>query len=362
MNLKRPLAALGTAVVAVLGLVGCSTELPGRDTGLSIVVTTTQLGDLTREVAGDDAAVTQLLKPNTSAHSFDPSAADLLALSRADVLVMNGAGLEPWLEGAISASGFDGQVFDASHAVALREGHDDHDHGHDTDHGHDDDHGDSAADSAEHDEHEGHADAAADGAATAGSDQVADPHLWTSIRNAIRIVDELAHTLEALDAPRAEAYIERGHAYAHRLEALDEWTTEQIDRVPAEQRLIVSNHDSLGYFNADYGITYVGAVIPSFDDSAELSASDIDALVAAIRASGAKAVFAEASLSPKAAETIAREAGVRVFAGADALYVDSLGPAGSPAGTYIGAQVHNVERILQSWGVEAAPPPAEVRE
>jgi len=102
-------------------------------------------------------------------------------------------------------------------------------------------------------------------------------------------------------------------------------------------------------------------VIPSFDDNAEPSASEIDQLVTRIRATGVKAVFSEASISPKAADTIARQAGVTVYSGDDALYGDSLGPAGSDGATYIASQLHNVRLILESWGVTPTVVPADLR-
>jgi zinc/manganese transport system substrate-binding protein/manganese/iron transport system substrate-binding protein len=120
----------------------------------------------------------------------------------------------------------------------------------------------------------------------------------------------------------------------------------------------VANHDALGYFNAAYGITYVGSVIPSFDDNAEPSAAQIDKLVDAIKDSGVKAVFSEASVNPKAAKTIAEEAGVTVYSGEGALYVDSLGPKGSDGETYISSQIHNASAILKSWGVTPSAVPA----
>ena len=92
----------------------------------------------------------------------------------------------------------------------------------------------------------------------------------------------------------------------------------------------MTNHDAFTYFVDAYDITFVGSVIPSFDDNAEPSAAEIDDLVAKIRATGVQAVFSEASISPKAAETIADEAGVTVYSGDDALYGDSLGVEGSP--------------------------------
>jgi len=93
---------------------------------------------------------------------------------------------------------------------------------------------------------------------------------------------------------------------------------------------------------------FVGSVIPSFDSSAELSGRDLRDLVAKIKATGVKAVFSETSLPPKTAETIAREAGVKVVEGQDALYGDALGPAGSDGDTYLKMVRHNTATIVHN--------------
>lgn len=346
MPVKKPFAALALTVASTLALVGCAAtgDAPSDTGGISVVATTTQLADFAREVAGEAATVTGLLKSNTSAHGFDPSPADLITLGSADVLVMNGGGLEPWLDAAVSASGFAGTVIDSSDALEERI------------------HAAEEQADAAHPDEEPAATDAAEGAEADHDHADGDPHYWTSIRNASVIVRGIIDALERADASNAEDYRANGQRYLDRLEGLDEWAAAQFSRVPEGERLLVTNHDSLGWFAADYGITVVGAVIPGFDDSAEIAAADIDRLVAAIRESGAKAVFAEASLSPKAAQRIADEAGVRVFTGEDALIVDSLGPAGSATATYLSAQAHNVTVMMRGFGVEADAVPSDLGE
>jgi zinc/manganese transport system substrate-binding protein/manganese/iron transport system substrate-binding protein len=319
-------------VAASIALSGCSSEPSGDAAGsdLKIVATTTQIADFTRNVVGDTAGVslTQLIQPNQSAHSYDPSAADLTALGAADVLVINGVGLEEWLGNAIDASGFNGLTIDASHDVTVlgsTVGADPTDHG---------------------------------TAAPAGD---GDPHIWTDVHNAETIVATIEQGLVDVDPADAAAFEANAAGYSSKLVALDGWIRSNVDTVPAAERLLVSNHDALGYYTAAYGITYVGSVISSFDDNAEPSAAAMDALVAAIKAAGVKAVFSEASLSPKTADTIAREAGVTVYSGADALYVDSLGPAGGEGDTYLKAQIHNSTLILESWGVTPTALPADLQ-
>ncbi|HYI31928.1 MAG TPA: metal ABC transporter substrate-binding protein [Glaciibacter sp.] len=341
MPITKPrLAALAAAsAAAVLILAGCSAapadagQANGSGDGLSVVATTTQVADFTRNVVGDTpgTSVTQLIQPNQSAHSYDPSAADLAVLAEADVLVINGVGLESWLDDAIEASGFDGATVDADHGVVIQDadGHEDETESSETETG-----------EAGHDHSSG------------------NPHIWTDVQNAQAMVTTIADGLASASDAHADAFRASADAYTGKLAELDAWIRANVDTVPAPSRLLVANHDALGYFTAAYGITYVGSIIPSFDDNAEPSAAQIDELVSAIKKAGVTAVFSEASVSPKTARTIAGEAGVEVFSGEDALYVDSLGPDGSPGETYISSQVHNVTAILRSWGVSPSPVPA----
>lgn len=329
-------ATIAAAIGAALALTGCV----GDDNGLGgvaaqlgtlrVVATTTQVADFTREIAGDGASVTQLIQPNQSAHSYDPSAADLMALSKADVLVQNGAGLEEWLDDAVEASGFSGVTVDSSTGIDLDETQGDE---------HDD-----AADADDHDHAAG------------------NPHIWTDPANAEQMVETITTALSTSYPAKAADFRANADAYIAKLTALDDWSRTNIDTVPSAERLFVSNHDAFSYFVDAYGIDYVGSVIPSFDDSSEPSAAEMDKLVADIEATGTKAVFSETSLSPKTAQTIAKEAGVEVYSGEDALYGDSLGPAGSDGATYIDAQLHNVRMLLQSWGVTPTALPASLQE
>lgn len=345
---KRYFAVPALLASAALALSGCSAgttaSADGGAADLKVVATTTQVADFTRNVIGAASGVdlTQLIQPNQSAHSYDPSAADLAALGAADVLVINGVGLEEWLDDAIAASGFDGVTIDADEGITISEvGAGDEHAG--------DEHADSEADA--------HTDAAEDEHAHEGG----DPHIWTNVQNAESIVATITDGLTAADEGNATTFESNATAYAAQLGALEEWIRTNVDTVPESDRLLVSNHDALGYFTAAYHIDYVGSVIGSFDDNAEPSAAEIDTLVAAITATGVTAVFSEASLSPKTAETIATEAGVTVYSGADALYVDSLGPEGSAGDTYIKAQLHNATLMLESWGVTPSALPADLQ-
>lgn len=307
----KKVAALLTLLLGALGLTACSTPADPSQ-GLNIVATTTQVTEFTTTVVGTSGTVTGLIQPNQSAHSFDPSAKQLLMLSQADAVVINGADLEPWLADALSAANFSGTIIDASSGIPLIE---------------------------------------------------SDPHVWTAPLNAQKMVANIETGLDSLPGITSElkkAFADNAAAYNQQLTALDEWIVANLAQVPADQRLLVTNHDAFTYFVDAYGINFLGSIIPSFDDNAEPSASEIDALIALIKQSGTKAIFSESSISPKLAQTIASEAGVKVYSGDNALYSDSLGVAGSSGETYITATIHNVTILMDAWGCPVLPLPSEL--
>ena len=359
--------------------------------GLRIVTTTTQVTDFVQQVAATTGAtVTPLLEPGQSAHSFEAQPTDLVAIGEADVVIASGYGLETWLDDTLRAAGFTGTTIHAAdgfdpHSLHESAGHeqaaagaapegttaappadDGHDHG--TDDGHDhatDDGHDHAADPAatqpaasepahtdDHGADDGH-----------GHDHGgADPHVWSAPIGAVHMVTTIADGLAQADAAHADTYRVNAETYTGKLAMLDEWIGANVATVPAADRLLVTNHHALTYYADAYHVTAVGSIMPSWDDNAEPSAQELDALIAKIKESGVKAVFSETQLSPATAEMIASQAGVKVYSGADALLTDALGAAGTPEATYIGATVHNTRMILDSWGVTATDLPAQLQD
>jgi ABC-type Zn uptake system ZnuABC Zn-binding protein ZnuA len=313
-------------VVAMLAA-GCGSDedTAGGSTGsgrvLRVVATTTQVADLAANVGGDRVQVTSLLKPGVDAHDYEPSPADLEAIARADLVVKNGAGLEEWLDDTIESSGFAGPVVDASQGVRLREGGAHEDEG------------------AAHDDEEA-------GGEHAGETAERDPHIWQNPRNAMVMAANIQRGLAEAEPADAAAFQANLDAYTKQLQALDAEVERQIDSLANKK--LVTNHDAFAYYIDRYGLEFVGSVIPSFDTSAELSGRDIRDLVAKIKATGVKAVFSETTLPPRAAETIAREAGVKVVVGEDALYGDALGPPGSDGDTYLKMIRHNTRTIVSN--------------
>lgn len=326
------LGATSAAVVAV-GLTGCGATSSSSADGLQVVTTTTQLHDFALNLTeGTGAQVTSLFQPGASVHSFEPTAADLETIRTADVVVINGMGLEPWIDDTLASAGFQGEVIDASQGITPLGGDDDEHAGeeHSADDGHDHSSG--------------------------------NPHIWTSPANAEIMVDNVATGLETASAADADAIKQNAETYTAKLTELDDWISSNIDQVPVADRLLATNHDALTYYNDAYDITFVGSVMPSWEDNAEPSVAEVNALVEKIKETGVPAVFTESQLKPTTAEAIANQAGVKVYSGDQALYTDSLGAADSDGATYIFSTIHNTEQILDSWGVTASDVPASLTE
>lgn len=365
MQKKKVFLAGAIAVSSALlftscaGQTGSSSEAAGDK--LNVVATTTQLGDFVKEIGGKHVELTTLLKAGASAHHFDPSPADLAKLGSADVLVVNGAGLETFVDSLVKSSGFKGKLVTAADGIDLAKAteitvesgyvheHDHEEEGEAHEHGteeHADEHSEEEHTHEHGDEHDHeHSD-------------TLNPHIWTSLHFAEGMVDEVANGLAGADPQNKKDYKAAAAAYNKKLAALDEWIAAAMEKVPAADRQIVSGHDSMGYYLHDYNIKFAGSIMPSFEDNAEPSAADISALVQTIKDNGVKAIFVESSMSPKLAETIAKEAGVKVV-GDDTLYADSLGAnAGTGKGvdegiktdTYLGATIHNTRVLLDAWG------------
>jgi zinc/manganese transport system substrate-binding protein/manganese/iron transport system substrate-binding protein len=298
-----------TAVAAAVLLAGCggSSSSGGGSSGasggrtLNVVATTTQVQDFTRVIGGDKINVTGILKPNVDAHDFEPSPADVAAIAKADMLVINGVGLERWLDDTVKSAGFKGTTVDSSKGVQIRQAED------------------------------------------AKAEPAGDPHIWQSAPNAKIMATNIEQALAAADPDAAAFFKASLDAYDTKLDALDAGIAKRIDSLANKK--LVTNHDAFGYYVDRYHLEFIGSIIPGFDTTAELSAKDVADIVAKTKATGVKAIFSEASLPPKTAETIAKEAHVKVVEGEDALYGDSLGPPGSAGATYLEMMEHNTKTI-----------------
>jgi zinc/manganese transport system substrate-binding protein len=298
----RRLVLISGLVVAVAAVTGCGAGTPSPSDGrLRVVATTTQVGEAAREVGGDDISLTVLLQPGAEAHEFEITPPTAAAIEKADLILESGAGLETWLEDALTTIGGADVVQDMSAGITLRAP-------------------DDPADASD-----------------------VDPHYWLAAPNAILLVENVRDALSAARPEQGGDFATRAAAYVGRLQAADVEIRRLMAEIPVARRGIVTNHDALGYFIAEYGLHFVGSVFPSLDVSAEPNPAQLAKLADTIRSEGVTAIFSESAVNPRLAKAIADESGAKVVD--TPLYTDSLGPPGSPGASLDGMLLHNAEVI-----------------
>jgi zinc/manganese transport system substrate-binding protein len=293
-------------------------QTPVSGDPVQVVASFSILGDLVKNVGGEAVEVTTLIGPGVDAHTYDPAPADLVLLTKADVIFENGIGFEPWLDRFFASAQPAGARVVVTEGITPREA------------GADDEH----AGEAQHEE--------------AGADEHGqfDPHVWHDVANVIVMVGNIRDALVAADPARAELYEANAAAYIAELEALDASIREQAGTLPEERRKLVTSHDTFSYFADAYGFEVLGTALGSLSTEAgDPSARDIATLITQIEEAGVPAIFAENVANPDLMESIAAEAGVTL---APPLYTDALGLPGSPGDTYVGMMQSNVTTIVDA--------------
>jgi ABC-type Zn uptake system ZnuABC Zn-binding protein ZnuA len=308
---------IGLFTFSLLFLTGCGSAPQSGSNALSVLASTSFLADIAQNVAGDRAEVKSLLPIGADAHAYQPAPSDVAKISESAVLILNGIEYEHFMESLIENAGGERVTIIASDGLEAREMEE---------HAEDEDHADEA-EAGEGDVHE-----------------AGDPHMWLDPNLVITYVENIRDGLIEADPEGADVYTSNAEAYIAELRALDAWIVEQVKGVPAERRLLVTNHESLGYFAERYGFEVVDTILPSFSSEASASAQEIVSAVEAIKSSGAPAIFLSEVENAKMANQIADETGVMVV---DDLHFESL-TNGSPAATYLDMMRHNVSRIVDA--------------
>ncbi|MFE5852915.1 zinc ABC transporter substrate-binding protein AztC [Streptomyces sp. NPDC056500] len=297
--------AFALICAVVLGLTGCTANGGERP---SVVVTTNILGDITRQIVGDQAEVTVLMKPGSDPHSFGISAPQAATIEQADLIVHNGLGLEENVLRHVQAGQEAGVATLAvgENVSPLKYTSDD----------------------------------------MAGRP---DPHFWTDparVRTAARLIaDRLIEHVDGVDDATVRANAAR---YDTRLADLSTWMSSRFAAIPANKRNLVTNHHVFGYLAQRFGFRVIGAVIPSGTTLASPSASDLKSLATAIETAGVKAIFADSSQPDRLAQALRRESKVEVRV--LPLFSESLTERGKGAATYLEMMRANTAAIADGLG------------
>ncbi len=292
---------LGLAFVLLGTSIAACQPAPAKSPHLvRVVTTTTVFADLVASVGGDLVEVSSLVPKNGDVHTFEPKPADIRAVAQANLLVMNGLGLDDWLEKTIANAARQGTPL-LKLGVGLL-----------------------------------------DVRLLAGDEPgTQNPHLWLDVKYGQAYVNRIVTALQAADHAHADQYQRQGAAYRQRLDELDGWVRDQIASIPKPNRKIVTFHDAFPYYAREYGITIVGVAVPA--PGQDPSAGDTAALVEAIRAAGVKAIFSEAQFPAKLVQQLADETGAKVVAD---LYDDSIGDP--PVATYEGVVRWDTQQLVDA--------------
>ena len=298
---------------------------------VNVIVSTNVLGDVVKQIVAcaGDGAVTVLMPAGADPHDFSPSSAQVADIVGADVVFTNGLKLESGLESALEGAKSDGaRIFEVGPRLdPIPFGEGGHDHGDEEGHDHGDEEGHDHGDGEGHEGHD-HGDL--------------DPHFWFDMNRMATAANLIAAELGVVTG-EADTYAACGTEVAQAISTAEAEVRAALESVPADRRILVTDHEALGYLADVYGYEIAGTVIPAGTTLAQPSSADLSALAELIRAEGVNVIFANVAEPTKLAEAVAAESGTDVTV--VPLFVESLGEPGSGADTYIGMMETNAGLI-----------------
>jgi len=293
-------------LIAAAALALVLPQAAGAQEKIKVLASFSILADLVREVGGDRVEVSTLVGANTDMHGFQPTPAHAKAVAAAQLVVINGLGLEGWADRLVKAANYKGARLVATKGVkaltAEVEGH-----GHNHKHKH--------------------------------SDRY-DPHAWQEVANVKIYVTNIRDALAEVDPAGKDTYAKNASAYLQKLEALEAEIKQLFAGLSEKERRVITSHDAFHYFGDAYGIEFLAA--QAAGGETQPSARDVARLIQQIRKEGVKAIFVENISNPRVIEQIAKETNAKV---GGTLYSDALSAANGPAATYLDMIRHNAKTI-----------------
>lgn len=267
---------------------------------LNVVASFSVLGDMVQQVGGEHVHVDTLVGPDGDPHTFEPSPQDSVLLSKADVVVVNGLGLEGWLDRLVKASGFKGELVVASTGVKTHMIEED-------------------------------------------GKTVTDPHAWNSAANGALYAQNILAGVVKADPQDEAALNASGQSYIAQLKQIDDWAKSRFSAIPVTKRKVLTSHDAFGYFGRAYGVTFLAP--QGLSSESEASAAAVGQLISQIKADGVHTWFMENQLDPRLVKQIASATGAQP---GGELYPEALSAPGGVADSYVKMLRHNVEAIAKS--------------
>lgn len=265
-----------------------------------VVTTVSMVNDMAKNIFGDKAEVVCVVPIGADPHLFEPTAESAKLVNKADLALMNGLYLEgKWFQKLIENSGTKAEIITVTKGI---QGFDE---------------------------------------LMQGKEK--DPHAWMAIPNAVFYCKNILETAKEL-LPQDAAYFENNfEKYKKELEETEEYIRQQIERIPAAQRVLITSHDAFQYYGSHYGIRLKSTLGVSTE--ADVQTADIIQLQKVIKETGVPAIFIESTVNPKLIKQIAKDNNVAI---GGELYADSVGKKGSGADTYIDMMRHNTDVIVSA--------------
>lgn len=297
--------------ISVKEVWGTSSKVP------SALAAETFLADISQNIAKGRLSVKSLIPIGIDPHEFEPVPKDFVLISESNIFIINGGGIEGWLEKVLENTKLNGNIIEASSELKDRLGK-----LKENTHSSNDSHLNSGSHFHENE---------------------VDPHFWLDPNYVIEYAKTIRDGFKKADSDGKEIYEKNTEEYILKLKDLDNWIKQRVSILPENQRLIVTNHESLGYFAERYDFKIIGTIIPGFSTDSSITAKEFAELIEKVKTSGVKIIFLETGSNANLAQQLAQETGIEVIY---KLYTHSISNHDGDAPTYIDMMKFNVNTII----------------
>ena len=270
-----------------------------------VVATASMIGDMAENIAGGEVIVKTIVPIGGDPHLYEPTPKDAQLANKADLVLKNGLTFEGWLNDLIANSGTKAKTVRVTEGIKHIE--------------------------------------------SAAYKNSADPHAWMDGSLGLIYIKNIKEALVELAPEHKETFEFNYGVYKKQLEDLDQYIKDQVETIPASQRILITSHDAFQYYGRRYGIQLEAILGTSTD--AEVQTSDILRLNKVIQTSKVPAVFIESTINPKLLEQLAKDNQIVV---GGQLYADSIGDKDSPAPSYIDMLKYNTDVIVKALSGQVA--------
>lgn len=290
-----------TLVLFVILFSGCGSKNDNKQSNgkIKTISSITIINDIVKNIGGDKVDAKSICGVGIDPHTYKPKPNDPRLIAESDIVFINGFTLEHWIEEMVHNAGGNKKVVTVTNGLTPMK------------------------------DEKGFGDP--------------DPHAWFDINNVKTYAKNIADALIEADKQNESYYRQNLESYTKKLDSLDGWTKSEIQKIPAEKRVLITSHDAFRYFGKAYGLEVRG--LQGISTEAKAQTEDVKKLIDLIKERKLNSVFIETSVNPKLLEEISKETDAKV---GGTLYSDSVGDEGTFEGTYIGALTHNVNTIVNA--------------